>query len=172
MGPKKNSSHFSGSQIPENIEKNARNKTVIRYYLIYYAYKSVKKSIVCIIWLMGGFGMVRNTPTGCGNNLPILLGSNSFFAKIEKCKLFFSGPIFGFFRNLGTREVWTILFRAYFRVFFGIREPEKCELFCSGPIFAFFRNRDLWKACWSLPCYRRRASFRQNRQSWGFLTGI
>ena len=48
--------------------------------------------------------MVRNTPTGCGNNLPILLRS-VFFAKIEKCKLFCFGPIFDFFRNLGTREM-------------------------------------------------------------------
>ena len=28
-----------------------------------------------------------------------------FFAKIEKCQLLFSGPIFDLFRNLGTREV-------------------------------------------------------------------
>ena len=63
-----------------------------------------KKTIFVIIWQLGRFGMVRNTPTGCGNTLPILLRSN-FFAKIEKCELFFFGPIFDFFRNLGTREV-------------------------------------------------------------------
>ena len=36
-----------------------------------------QKSIFCIIRLLAGFGMVRNTPTGCGNNLPILLRSIS-----------------------------------------------------------------------------------------------
>ena len=60
--------------------------------------------------------MVRNTPTGCGKNLPILLRSN-IFAKIEKCKLFCFGPIFDFFRNLGTREVRTNFVRTDFRLF-------------------------------------------------------
>ena len=63
-----------------------------------------KNRFFLIIRLLGGFGMVQNTPTGCGNNLPILL-RRTFIAKIEKCQLFFSGPIFDFFRNLGTREV-------------------------------------------------------------------
>ena len=31
-----------------------------------------------IVRLSGGFGMVRNTPTGCGNNLPTLLRSDTF----------------------------------------------------------------------------------------------
>ena len=52
----------------------------------------LNKSIFCIIRLLGGFGIVRNTPTGCGNDLPILLRSN-IFAKIEKCELFVFGPI-------------------------------------------------------------------------------
>ena len=64
----------------------------------------LKKSIFLIIRLLGAFGMVRNTPTGCGNNLPILLRSN-IFAKIEKYKLFVFELIFDFFRNLGTREM-------------------------------------------------------------------
>ena len=38
----------------------------------------LKKSIFLIIRLLGGFGMVQNTPTGCGNNLPVLLRSNIF----------------------------------------------------------------------------------------------
>ena len=42
-----------------------------------------EKLIFCIIRLLGGFGMVRNTPTGCGNNLPILLRSD-IFAKIDE----------------------------------------------------------------------------------------
>ena len=40
-----------------------------------------EKMIFCIIRLWGGFGMVQNTATGCGNNLPILLRSNIIFAK-------------------------------------------------------------------------------------------
>ena len=64
----------------------------------------LKKHFLFIIRLLGGFGMVRNTPTGCGNNFPILL-RREIFAKIEKCKLFSFRPILDFFRNLGTREV-------------------------------------------------------------------
>ena len=52
-----------------------------------------------IIRLLGGFGMVRNTPTGCGNNLPILLRS-ILFAKIEKCELLVFGHIFDYWDNI------------------------------------------------------------------------
>ena len=52
----------------------------------------LKKSFFVIIRLLGGFGMVENTPTGCGDNLPILLRSH-IFTKIEKCKLYVFGPI-------------------------------------------------------------------------------
>ena len=38
----------------------------------------LKKAILLIIRLLRGFGMVQNTPTGCGNNLPVLLRSNIF----------------------------------------------------------------------------------------------
>ena len=30
-----------------------------------------KTSIFCIMWDLGWFGMGQNTPTGCGNDLPI-----------------------------------------------------------------------------------------------------
>ena len=63
------------------------------------------KSIFCIIRLLGGFGMVLNTPTGCGNNLPILLRSNIFLQNSRSVNIFLFGPIFDFFRDLGTREV-------------------------------------------------------------------
>ena len=41
----------------------------------------LKKSIFLIIRLLGGFGMVQNTPTGCGNDLPILLRNLTFDRK-------------------------------------------------------------------------------------------
>ena len=39
-----------------------------------------KKSILGFIWQLGWFDMVQKTPTGCGNDLPILL-RNVFFPK-------------------------------------------------------------------------------------------
>ena len=54
--------------------------------------------------------MVQNTPTGCGNNLPVLLRSYIFFAEIEKCKLVFSGPIFDFPESGNPRSVKYIFF--------------------------------------------------------------
>ena len=38
----------------------------------------LKKMILAIIWHLGWFGMGQNTPTGCGNDLPILLTSQFF----------------------------------------------------------------------------------------------
>ena len=55
-----------------------------------------ERSIFCIIRLLGGFGMVRNTPTECGNHLPMLLRRYIFRYNWE---------------------VWTIFFQAYFRLF-------------------------------------------------------
>ena len=42
---------------------------------------TLKKSILGIIWHLGWFGMGQNTPTGCGNNLPILLRSHMLYEK-------------------------------------------------------------------------------------------
>ena len=44
--------------------RRGKNMDIARYG------RWLKKSIFCIIRLLGGFGMVQNTPTGCGNNLP------------------------------------------------------------------------------------------------------
>ena len=33
----------------------------------------LKKSIFDVIWQLGWFGMVQNTPTGCGNDSPTSL---------------------------------------------------------------------------------------------------
>ena len=79
----------------------------------------LKKTICCIIRLWGMFGMVQNSPTGCGNNLPVLLRSICF-AKIEKSELF--------------------VFAGLLSISSGIWEPEKCEPFFFEPFFDFFRN--------------------------------
>ena len=63
-----------------------------------------EKTFFCIIRLLGRFGMVRNTPTGCGKNLPILLRSN-ILLKSRRANYFCSG---------------------LFSTFSGIWEPEKC----------------------------------------------
>ncbi len=60
-----------------------------------------KKSILGIIWQLGWFGMGQNTPTGCGNDLPILLASQ--FLLLNKCVsgiLYLFTPVFGNFTFL------------------------------------------------------------------------
>ena len=119
--------------------------------------------LVSFAELLTGVGVIRRSIEEICRHSPNYWNDFQLFPESgnpRSVNYFVFGPILDFFRNLGTRELWTFSFRAYFRLFpesgnprsvnyfvsglfltfSGIWEPEKCELFVSGPIFNFFRK--------------------------------